>query len=198
MFHSSIDSTRFVNHHTKKLRNWRRLFINSAHDDVTRWKRLLHYWPFVMGINRWPVDFRHKGPVMWSSGVSFLVDSSHLLNNNNRVLYDLRRRDALWRHTLWLVNFGIYHNTHELQKSSSRILLCLHRNGWSKGSLTFWLVQSPLEQLVKASRHALTTRPIKFHQSHWLIRRHLSYANQMQRLFFFFLFVKVARLNDGV
>ena len=25
----------------------------------------VRYWPFVMGIHRWPVDSPHKGPVMW-------------------------------------------------------------------------------------------------------------------------------------
>ena len=25
-----------------------------------------HYWPIVKGINWWPVDSPHKGPVMWS------------------------------------------------------------------------------------------------------------------------------------
>ena len=32
--------------------------------DVMTWKGFLHYWPFVMGIHRWPVDSHHKGPVM--------------------------------------------------------------------------------------------------------------------------------------
>ena len=26
-----------------------------------------YYWPFVRGINRWPVDSPHKGPEMWKS-----------------------------------------------------------------------------------------------------------------------------------
>ena len=28
------------------------------------WKRFRHYWPFVRGMHRWPVDFHLKGPVM--------------------------------------------------------------------------------------------------------------------------------------
>ena len=31
------------------------------HDDVTKWKCFLCYWPFVRGIHRWPVEFHHKG-----------------------------------------------------------------------------------------------------------------------------------------
>ena len=32
-----------------------------------------HYWPFLMGIHRCPVDSHHKGPVMGSLGVYFVV-----------------------------------------------------------------------------------------------------------------------------
>ena len=35
------------------------------HDDVMAWKHFLRYWPFVRGIQRSPVNFPHKGPVMW-------------------------------------------------------------------------------------------------------------------------------------
>ena len=45
----------------------------SQHDDVMTWKRLLHYWPFVGGIHRSPVDSPHKGLVVWSFGVSIGV-----------------------------------------------------------------------------------------------------------------------------
>ena len=31
------------------------------HDDVIKWKRFPHYWCFVRGIHRWPVDSLHKG-----------------------------------------------------------------------------------------------------------------------------------------
>ena len=34
---------------------------SSAHDDVIKWKHFPHYWPFVRGIHRSPVNFPHKG-----------------------------------------------------------------------------------------------------------------------------------------
>ena len=31
------------------------------HDDVMKWKHFPHYWPFVLGIHRFPVNSPHKG-----------------------------------------------------------------------------------------------------------------------------------------
>ena len=39
------------------------------HDDVTRWKHLLRYWPFVRGIHRSPVNSPHKG--QWCGALIF-------------------------------------------------------------------------------------------------------------------------------
>ena len=35
-----------------------------------------HYWPFVRGIHRWPMDSIHKGPVMLSFDTYFLFVSN--------------------------------------------------------------------------------------------------------------------------
>ena len=35
--------------------------ILSFHDDVVKWKHSLHYWPFVRGIHRSPVNSLHNG-----------------------------------------------------------------------------------------------------------------------------------------
>ena len=63
------------------------------HDDVMIWKRFSHYWPFVMGIHRSPIDAPHKTPVMLSFGVLFVVTIIHLLKSS-RVSGDCRRHDA--------------------------------------------------------------------------------------------------------
>ena len=34
---------------------------NSNHDDVIKWNHFPHYWPFVWGIHRSPVNSPHKG-----------------------------------------------------------------------------------------------------------------------------------------
>ena len=38
-----------------------------------------HYWPFVRRIHRWPVDFLHKGLVMWKAFpcLEIMMDVSH-------------------------------------------------------------------------------------------------------------------------
>ena len=37
-------------------------WYENYHDDVLMWKRFLHYWPFVGGIDWSPMDSPHKGP----------------------------------------------------------------------------------------------------------------------------------------
>ena len=34
---------------------------NPRHDDIIKWKHFPHYWPFVLGIHRSPVNSPHKG-----------------------------------------------------------------------------------------------------------------------------------------
>ena len=40
-----------------------------AHDDVIKWKHFPHYWPFVRGIHRSPVNSPHKG--QWRGALMF-------------------------------------------------------------------------------------------------------------------------------
>ena len=35
--------------------------LAKFHDEVIKWKHFPCYWPFVRGINRWPVNPPHKG-----------------------------------------------------------------------------------------------------------------------------------------
>ena len=37
--------------------------FNSLCGPTSKKHQTLHYWPFVRGIHRWPVNFPHKGPV---------------------------------------------------------------------------------------------------------------------------------------
>ena len=39
------------------------------HDDVIKWKHFPHYWPFVRGIHRSPVNSLHKG--QWREALMF-------------------------------------------------------------------------------------------------------------------------------
>ena len=55
-------------------------YIIELHDDDVTWKCFLHYWPFVKGIHQSLVDSPHKGPVMQSSHIFFVVSLNKLLN----------------------------------------------------------------------------------------------------------------------
>ena len=41
----------------------------NVHDDVIKWKHFLHYWPFVLGIHRSPMNSLHKG--QWRRALMF-------------------------------------------------------------------------------------------------------------------------------
>ena len=43
--------------------------ISAKHDDVIKWKHLSHYWPFVRGIHRSPLNSQHKG--QWRRALIF-------------------------------------------------------------------------------------------------------------------------------
>ena len=63
-----------------------RLFLTIYSGEHQRIHKASHYWPFVRGIHRKPVDSPHKGPVMrgkrfvsWRNHVLFATDSLHAL-----------------------------------------------------------------------------------------------------------------------
>ena len=67
----------------------------SQHDDVTKWKHFSRYWPFVMGIHRWPVNSPHKG--QWRGALMFsliCVWVNDWINNREAGDLYLRRHRA--------------------------------------------------------------------------------------------------------
>ena len=44
-------------------------YFLAPHGDVIKWKHFLHYWPFLRGINRSPVNYPHKG--QWRGAFMF-------------------------------------------------------------------------------------------------------------------------------
>ena len=64
-----------------------------AHDDAIKWKQFPHYWPFVRGIHRSPVNFPHKG--QWRGTLMFSLICAWINGwANNRETSDLRRHRA--------------------------------------------------------------------------------------------------------
>ena len=61
-----------------------------THDDVIKWKHFLHYWPFVWGIHRSPVNSPHKG--QWCRALMLSLISTWINGwVNNCGACDLRR-----------------------------------------------------------------------------------------------------------
>ena len=64
--------------------------MKTLYDDVIKWKHFPHYWPFVRGIHRRPVNSPHKG--QWRGTLMFSL-MCVWINDwvNNREAGDLRR-----------------------------------------------------------------------------------------------------------
>ena len=63
----------------------------SHNADVIKWKHIPHYWPFVRGIHRSPVNSPHKG--QWRRALMFSLICAWMNNRvNNREADDWRRQ----------------------------------------------------------------------------------------------------------
>ena len=49
--------------------SWGVFYLSDTHDDVIKWKRFPHYWPYMRGIPRSPVNSPHKG--QWRGALMF-------------------------------------------------------------------------------------------------------------------------------
>ena len=84
------------------------------HEDVVSWKRFPHYWPFVRGIHRWPVNSPRKGPVMRIVDAYFVVIVENFWTNHRVVGNTMKNNMSLDIHvqtnaslTCWLT--GLLH-----------------------------------------------------------------------------------------
>ena len=65
------------------------------HDDVIKWNHLPHYWPFVRGLHRSPVNSPHKG--QWRGALMFpLICAWTNTLANNEDAGDLKRHRAYY------------------------------------------------------------------------------------------------------
>ena len=65
-------------------RQHRPIIPEKYNNDVMTCKGFPHYWPFVRGIQRQPVDSPHKGPVKQSFHIFFVISRNKLLNKQLR------------------------------------------------------------------------------------------------------------------
>ena len=88
------------------------------HDDIIKWKHFPHYWPFVWGIHRSPVNSLHKG--QWRGALMFSLICAWTNGwLNNRETGDLRRHHP-----------GLGSNTYlylqiQIQIQIRRICICI-------------------------------------------------------------------------
>ena len=81
----------------------------GIHYDVIKWKHFPHYWPFVRGIPRSPVNSPHKG--QWRGTLIFSLISAWINGEvNNREAGYLRRHRTHYDVTLM---FNMRHNFRE-------------------------------------------------------------------------------------
>ena len=69
-----------------------------AHNDVTKWKHFLCYWPFVRGIHRSPVDFPHKGQCCGALMFSVIYTWTNGWKKQSRRKWFETPSRSLWRH----------------------------------------------------------------------------------------------------
>ena len=78
---------------------WRQADIGSLnHDDIIKWRHFLHYWPFVRGIHRSPVNSPHK--CLWCGTLIFSLIyawTNDLINNWDVGAFETSSR-SLWHH----------------------------------------------------------------------------------------------------
>ena len=86
-----------------------------CHDDVIKWKHFPHYWPFVRGIHRSPVNSPHKG--QWRGALMFTLICARINGwVNNCEAGDLRRNRA-------------HYDVIVMQSPNSRQFACLYGCG---------------------------------------------------------------------
>ena len=70
----------------------------GLHDDVIKWKHFPHYWPFVRGIQRSPVNSPHKCPVTLSLDVFFDLGLNKRSSKQSRGWWFETPSRPWWRH----------------------------------------------------------------------------------------------------
>ena len=75
-----------------------RVWMVSYHYDVIKWKYFPHYWPFVRGIHRPPVNSPHKGQWPWTSLFSLIGALNKRLSKQPWGWWFETPSRSLWRH----------------------------------------------------------------------------------------------------
>ena len=125
--------------------------VSNLHDDVIIWKHFPHYWPFVPGIHRSPVNSPHKG--QWRGALMFSLICARINSwINNREAGDLRHHRA---HYDVIVMYA-YAFSLRLQKRIDRVFA--YENIWLVPGRYVMNDMSPLfiASFITSWRHAIS------------------------------------------
>ena len=96
------------------------------HDEVISWKCIPHYWPFVNGNPKSPMEFSHKGPALWNFDLLlwFPWTTWHTISE---VIWDALTL-IMWRHPnettieQWFIHLTVC--SHSCHKTRCQVDLC--------------------------------------------------------------------------
>ena len=73
---------------------------SKYHEEAMTWTCFLYYWPFVRGIHQSPAHFPHKGSIIWSFHVFFVVVGLRIqLNTQSDCQWFKMQWDSfMWHH----------------------------------------------------------------------------------------------------
>ena len=125
------------------------------YDDIMAWIYFMDYWPFVMGIHRWPVDSPHKGPVTWCFDVVFVV-SLYAVESYSGIYSDVTLCKGMENIVLNRLCYGsfmgqiFYNGLYELMVKYDEVMACICIvHYWPfMGESHQWPVDSPNKGLV--------------------------------------------------
>ena len=101
-------------------------FYTQTHDDVIKWKHFPHYWPFVRGIQRSPMDSPHKG--QWHGAPMFSLICAWTNGCTNQDAADLRYHHIHYDVTV-MKTPSYWHRHPHYHKHETVVRLCQVYNG---------------------------------------------------------------------
>ena len=115
-----IDPVEYANHELEVLWHiggtvitYHTQHCHLTHDDVIKWRHFPHYWPFVRGIHRSPVNSLHKG--QWCGALMFSLICVWINGwVNNCEAGDLGRHRA--HYDVIVMSYACPHNDHCLYR----------------------------------------------------------------------------------
>ena len=147
----------------------------NNHDDIIKWTHFPHYWPFVRGIHRSPLNSPHKGE--WRDALMFFFICAWInAQVNNHEAGDLRRHRAHYDVIVMNDNLSRYADFHYKVKMVVTWHVCIGTGPWKFGNfaLTSFHTSCTLFSELKYTLWLLT---------HWGLVMHIFFSTTYQHWF---------------